>query len=189
MSDDFLGGRKRGLEDAFFAEQDAILRRRLNEADKVKAQRQALAEACGIEDDAVLDSLASHGVTAETMTAIMIVPLVAVAWADGSIDDKERAAVLSGAAQFGLAPGNTGHALLEGWLSRRPPADLLQSWKSYVGALAPALDEATRTRLKNETLSRARAVAEAAGGLMGFGRKVSDAEQAVLTELERGFAA
>jgi hypothetical protein len=42
--------------------------------------------------------------------------------------------------------------------------------------------------LKQDLLGRARVVAEAAGGFLGLGTRISSAEQAVLTELEQAFA-
>ena len=187
MPKDSLAERGKGLEDAFFAEQDMVLRRRLREAGETQARREALSNALGIKDEAVLDQLAAHGISGETLAALSTVPMVVVAWADGEIDDRERAAVVSGAEQAGLRQGTPGHQLLEGWLAKRPSPALLASWKGYVGALSPTLDEKARSTLKGEVLGRARAVAEAAGGFLGLGRKVSDAEQSVLAELDRSF--
>jgi hypothetical protein len=49
------------------------------------------------------------------------------------------------------------------------------------------LDPQARQRLRDEVMGRARAVAEAAGGFLGLGRKVSAAEEAVLRELAQAF--
>ncbi len=189
MANDILSDRRKGLEDAFFAEQDAVLRRRLREAGETQARRDTLSKALGVTDEAVLDQLADLGISTETLAALSMAPLVVVAWADGEVDERERAAILSGAEQVGLAKGEAGHQLLESWLAKRPSPALLASWRNYVAALSPTLDEAARATLKQEVLRRARGVAEAAGGFLGLGRKVSDAEQAVLTELDRSFAA
>lgn len=187
MPSDFLAERKKGLEEAFFAEQDAILRRRLREADEVKARRDALASASGIKDAAVLDKLAAAGLTGETVAALSLVPLVLVAWADGEVDERERAAALSAAEEIGLSRDEPSHALLQGWLDRRPPQDLHAAWKAYAAALSATLDPMARRALRTGMMDRARYVAEAAGGFLGMGRRVSDAEQAVLDELGRAF--
>ena len=76
---------------------------------------------------------------------------------------------------------------LEHWLEKRPDAKLLVLWKGYVTALVPTLTESAQKALKEDLLGRARAVATAAGGLLGFGNKVSASEQAVLEELEKAF--
>ena len=67
MHGEFLSDRKKGLEEAFFAEQDAALRRRLRDADTAKAKRDALFAASGIADAAALDELVALGITAETL--------------------------------------------------------------------------------------------------------------------------
>ena len=103
MSGDALGERKASLENAFFAKQDAELRRRMAEKESAQARRAALAETSGIRDEAVLDKLVAMNINSETLAAMSLVPLVAVAWADGTIDPNERSAVLRAAEQEGLS--------------------------------------------------------------------------------------
>jgi hypothetical protein len=187
MAEDFLGDRRAGLENAFFAQQDALLRRRLAEMDEAKAKKADLASASGIQDAAVLDKLMALNIGGATLAALSLVPLVVVAWADGALDDKERNAILAAAEQSGLGGQDAAFELLKGWLARKPPPELAATWKAYVSALSPTLSEDARRSLKANLLDRARAVAEAAGGFMGLGRKVSDAERVALEELERAF--
>lgn len=187
MTDEFLGDRRIGLENAFFAKQDAILRRRLGEMDETKAKKQALSVASGIKDEAVLEELLALNITSATLAALSLVPLVVVAWADGSVDEKERSAALSSAEQSGLAKQDVSYQLFEGWLARKPPPELMAAWTEYVSALSATLTDGARRALRSELLGRARAVAEATGGFMGVGPRVSVAEKAVLDALERAF--
>jgi len=126
-------------------------------------------------------------ISANTIAALSLVPLVTVAWADGEIDDKERAAALAGATEAGIRQQDVSYPLLEQWLRNRPSAELLSTWQAYIGALAPTLNAEARNSLKNSLLARARQVAEATGGFLGLGRKVSDAEANVLRDLDRAF--
>ncbi len=183
MSRDFLEDRRHALEEAFFAKHNEMLRR-LREAEATASRREALAAASGITDHAVLDRLISLGIGSETAAALSMVPLVVVAWADGRIDERERAAILARAAETGLDKDGPSYGLLGAWLQQPPPAQLFDAWTSYVAAAAGALDSAARRALKAELLDRARAVAEAAGGFLGVGRKVSPAEDAALKRLE-----
>jgi hypothetical protein len=50
------------------------------------------------------------------------------------------------------------------------------------------LDEDGKRALKLDIVRRARAVAEATGGFLGIGRRVSAEEEAVLRELETAFS-
>jgi uncharacterized membrane protein YebE (DUF533 family) len=189
LSGDFLGDRRASLENAFFAQQDAALRRRMAESDLTKAKKAALVDASGINDGAVLDKLLALNITSETLTAISLVPLVAVAWADGSIDANERDAVLAAAEKSGVNRQSPNHELLNGWLAKKPSPELVTAWKQYVSALLTNLDSAAKLLLKAEILGRAKSVAEAAGGFLGLTARISEAEQRVLDDLEKTFLA
>ena len=188
MSDEFLGDRRRALEEAFFAQREQQLRERLREKAVKETWRQGLAEASGIRDEAVLDRLASLGVEPETVAALTLVPLVEVAWADGDVHPKEKAAVLKAAANAGIEEGSAASELLAGWLEERPKPELRAAWTAYAGALAGMLDATERAALKEDLMGRARSVAAAAGGFLGMGR-ISNEEEAALAALEGALSA
>ena len=188
MSHEALDDRRRALEEAFFAKQDAVLRKRLAEPAEVRARKEAYTAASGISDATVLDALVKLDISPETLAAIALVPLVAVAWADGSIDSKERAAVLRAAGESGLKAGASGYAMLEKWLEAAPPAALVDSWKGYVGAITAGMDHASRRALQAPIMDRARTVALAAGGFLGINMRVSDVEEKVLDDLAKTFS-
>lgn len=189
MSKEFLGDRKHALEEAFFAKQDEALLRRLREAEATKSRKEALFAASGIADDAVLEKLVALGVDGAAVAALSLVPLVLVAWADGSIDAKERSAALAAAVDAGVDRQGSGYQLLERWLTVHPPAQLLATWTDYIRAITATMDDQARRDLKSDLLGRARTVAEAAGGLLGAGWKTSPAEKDVLAKLEKAFSA
>lgn len=185
---DILKDRGRDLEDEFFHREDQRLIERLNELKAVETTREALAKATGITKPAVLDRLMALGIRAETVTALFMVPLVEVAWADGTLDAKERRAILDRAGDSGVARGSTEYALLEAWLDRRPDPKLLTAWTHLVQGMCEQLGPDEAARLKAGLLERARAVAGASGGVLGIGSKVSNIEAAVLAQLEVAFA-
>jgi hypothetical protein len=187
MSTGGFPGRRRELEDAFFKEHDEELLKAIRQEAASKERKKALADAAGISDEDLLDQLDRHSVCSETVAALSLVPLIAVAWADGVMDAKERNAVLDAAEKEGVVKGHTSHQLLESWLGNKPSRQLLEVWKNYVTALSESLSVSARDALKDDLLGRARTVAEAAGGLLGFGKKVSKSEQVVLADLEEAF--
>jgi hypothetical protein len=187
MSKDQLGDRAKAMEESFFAKQNEALRQRLRESEETQTKKQALSAASGITDDALLDKLVALNLQGETLAALSLVPLVVVAWADGRIDSGERTAVLSAANSEGLHKDETSYQLLEQWLANPPPPDLLVKWKAYIQALSATLDNEARQALKSAILDRAREIANAAGGFLGIGGKVSKAEKAILEDLERSF--
>lgn len=182
-----LADRKKALEEQFFARQERELVERMRREAAQKERKEALAEASGIRDREVLDRLAALDLNGATVAALGLVPLVEVAWADGAIHERERAAVVRAAEEAGVTRDTAAHALLESWLNRRPEPALLEAWKEYAAALAADLGDEERQILRHDLLDRARAVAAAAGGFLGTG-KVSAAEEAMLRELETVFA-
>jgi hypothetical protein len=187
MGKDNFSMRRNELEEKFFREKDMELIRAMREKTATMERKRALAEASGIEHDDLLDQLVQLEMCTETLAALSLVPLVAVAWADGQLHDKERDAVLTSAEQVGLEKGHAGHDMLVGWLGRKPDKKLISTWYDYVNALNASLSPEAKAELKEDLLDRARKVAEATGGLLGLGRRISKEEQGVLDELARAF--
>jgi hypothetical protein len=185
------GLRERGkaLEDEFFRREDKRLIGRLQELKAAEANREALAKASGITKPEVLDTLLKLGIRAETLAALSLVPLVEVAWADGTLDARERQAVIEHAAHAGITSGSTASALLEAWLERRPDRALLDAWTQLARAIGEQVGADEGARLKAEIVDRARAVARASGGVLGVGPKISAAEASMLRQLEGAFEA
>lgn len=181
--------RGRALEEAFFKKQHAAQLEKLRQKEAHEEARRALVEASGIDDMDLIDRLVAIGIHAETLAALTLIPLVEVAWADGHVDDRERAAILKGAESSGLEAGSPSLELLMIWTQDRPAPDLMASWKAYIRALCAELSTTQTKHLEDRILGRARAVAEAAGGFLGLGSKVSKEEEAVLRELQETFSA
>ncbi len=177
----------RSLEDAFFARENARLLERMRLQAEADARRAALREAVGIDDEAFLDRLIDLGIGPETALALRLVPLVAVAWADGHMDDREREAIANAAEKEGVASAEHSAELLGSWLKRRPDDDLLDLWKQSVRHVASGLTPEERSEMRRSLLGSARAGAEAAGGFLGVTSKISPAETTVLDDLAKAF--
>jgi hypothetical protein len=186
--EDFLGDRRKALEEEFFRKENEKLRGQLHAQMEREDHRESLVRAIGISDKAVLDHLIALGLDGETVAALGLVPLIEVAWADGRMEEAEHKAVLAAARDRGVDDASPAGLLLDGWLSHSPPPRLLEVWTQYVKALSENLDAAERDTLRDEVIGRAREVAEAAGGFLGMGSKISQAEQKMLERLEAAFS-
>lgn len=175
------------MVDALFAEQDAALIARLKEKSAKHKDAEALRERSGITDDALIQRLMELEITAGTFTAMQMIPLIEIAWADGKMEAAEREAVLKAAADHGISPGTPEQKLLAGWLDRKPSSALLDTWMQYTREIAAQLEPAEREKLRHRLLDDARAVAESAGGFLGMGNKVSKEEEAMLKKLGEVF--
>jgi hypothetical protein len=187
MADTGLQDRQQALEDAFYRENTETYRVRFELRKAEENALEDLATASGISDEAVLRRLAGLGIRADTLAALTLIPLIEVAWADGKMDAKEREAVLSGAESTGIARESPSYGLLRIWIEDPPAPALVDAWTEFISALCREFSEEQRGRLQRNILSRARKVAEAAGGFLGLGSKVSKEESAVLESLERAF--
>ncbi|HAY79658.1 MAG TPA: hypothetical protein DCY79_07620 [Planctomycetaceae bacterium] len=177
-----LGDRGRALEEAFFAQKNRELLGNLIEELAEVETKSALAAMTGIQDPAVIDELFAAGISTDTLAAFSLVPLVAVAWADGSVALEEREAILKAAANEGIQTESNAGKLLQDWLVDTPPDDLLATWKDYASGVKASVSNKAQKRIAGDVLGRARAVAKAAGGILGIG-SISESEEKVLEEL------
>jgi hypothetical protein len=177
---------KADLEDAFFAEQDQDLVKRLRSRKQREATKEALAKVSAIKDDAILEKLVQLDIGPGALIALSLIPLVEVAWADGHVTAKERQAILAAADEKGVRQGTDEYRLLEGWLMHAAGQDRLDAWIEYTRAAMQAFSADERRRLRDAVLGRAREIAEAAGGVLGVG-SISKSEKAVLDRLAKAF--
>jgi hypothetical protein len=181
-----LGDRVRTLEDEFFRREDERLTQRLRELKHRETSREALATASGISKQAILDALLNLGIRPEVIGALSVVPLVEVAWADGTLDAREKRAILDRAEKSGIAPGAIDHDLLRSWLDHKPEPKLLTAWTHLIQGMCEQLTDEQVTALRTGLVERARAIAKASGGLLGVG-SVSTAEEDMIRRLESAF--
>jgi hypothetical protein len=172
------------LEEAFFAQENARLldEMRRNAADD--ARRELLRKVVRIHDGAFLDRLIALGIGPETAMALRLIPLVFVAWADGSIDEREREAIMRAATEQGLAAEDMVRQMLKRWLERRPDPKMLTLWKEYVRHIWDSFTSDEQWQLRQNLLAAASDVANAAGGFLGLA-KISSAEREMLDDLEQ----
>ena len=176
----------RSLEEAFFLKRDTELMEEMKRQEKLQTRKRALKEVSGITDEDVLNELVEHEIQPETLAAFSLVPIIEVAWADGTLQPKEREAILQAIEETGITKESIAFRLMEEWLEQRPAPRLLQVWKEYAGALVRELDAEASDGLRRTVIDSARSVAEAAGGFLGFGR-ISGPEEKMLQELESAF--
>ena len=182
-----LDDRRRALEESFFAKKNEQLlddlRAELAQADR----KRALAESAGIDDENTLDLLLEADISATSIIAFKLLPLIEVAWADDSIDQRERDAILSAAEAGGIQSSEVTYQLLQNWLHQPLTEELKTAWRAYAGALAESLSESQYEAFRSEVLGKAHEVAQSAGGILGIGNKISSVEERVMADLRRAF--
>ncbi len=185
MSNVPIAQHRQEMHDAFFQDRDQELLDFLQaEAETLEDQeKNQLQAAAGTHNPEVLDALKRVGITSASMTAFMLLPLVRLAWADSRIQNGEIDSILKAATDDGIVYGSPAYWMLNRWLEERPTEKMLDAWWKYAQALAHELDEASLEAFRHATLGRARRVAEASGGVLGMGTKISESERLVLSDL------
>ena len=187
MSAGAFRDRQQALENEFFHHVDKKLIDQLRKAAQDEESRKKLLHVTGLHDEELLQELVDKGFSAESLSALSLVPVVLVAWSDGSVDESERSAILTAADNTGIEDGSLASELLNGWLSERPPATLLETWSQYVAGLKSTLSATAFEALKTEIIQHSTDVATASGGVLGLFGKISQQEKSVLDRIENAF--
>ncbi len=183
---DSFQDRAKSLEDAFFAERDRELLDALRSRLGSDQAKELLVAATGVKDELALPELAGLPVP-QFLAVLGLFPMVEVAWCDQELGATERNIILQLAHELGVTKGSTAHELLERWMTKKPPENAANLWEEYVRSVNSTLKPETVAVLKEAVMHRARRVAAAEGGILGFGKKVSATEEACLARLERAF--
>jgi len=172
------------LEETFFAKENERLLRDLRQKAKVDEKRKALSAVVKSKDPKIIDHLLELGVGPESILAVGLVPLAAVSWADGRLDDKERKAILKAASERGVEPGSANYTMLEVWLKEKPNQQLMDAWKNYARGIWEQLTDSEKVLMRQSIVGKAREIAEAAGGFLGVA-SITPQEKALLEDMEK----
>jgi hypothetical protein len=187
-----LTERSRKSEEDYFRRKEQELIEKLRQKTEAEAHRKGLAEAIGLENEQILDVLREMGFDRATVVVLFLVPLLQVAWSDGSITDRERALILEAAHAHGVKEGTPAHERLNEWLAARPPEQQFERALQVIRDLMVHQSTAARHTTTGKLLDACERIAAASGGFLGLGSKVSAEEAAVMrrvaSEIERAHA-
>ncbi len=157
-------------EDAYFRKQDQELRQRLR--DQLSAAAGKLGEQTRAGDVPLAERIKALGFTGDKARVFDLMPLIHVAWADGSVSRQERATILEIVKGRGIRPDNDAFILVESLLEERPSREFLEQ---SVAVLKLAVGDARAENIVELCIQ----VASASGGFMNIG-KVSDHERQLI---------
>lgn len=128
-------------------------------------------------------SLKHLGINSANYKVLKLLPLVYVAWANGTIDDAEQGRILELAHRnFDIGP--QGEEILNGWLSERPTVDYFREGLHDIVFLAHAPDEwEFNVEELQGLLIYAEAIARASAEAVGAEFSVTPEEERALREI------
>lgn len=160
-------------EDAYFQQRERELRDQLREQlDKAAGD---LRDERETEKLSLSDRIAALGFTGDKLKVFDLLPLVHVAWADGTVSRKERTAILDVLRGRGIQPGTEAFRTVESLLEERPSQTFLD--QSLV-----VLKEAVGGARAANIVELCVQVAGASGGFLNMGT-VSDDERALIEQI------
>ena len=191
MAKDIFKDREKGLEEEFFRKSDAQLLEKMREKARLDEVAAELAKTLQVENPELVRRVIDLGVPRGTGAALLLAPLVQVAWAEDKVTNKEQEAVLRLAATRGVEKGSPAEAQLREWLVKRPSDALFQTAIEVIKAGLSHLTAEEREERVQAYATACREVSEASGGLAKAlgGRGVSGEERSLLDVLTRALRA
>ena len=174
-------GRARSLEDEYFHKRDQELFEKIRKASEAEQARQAMGSKTGVQNPEVIQALIDLGYTPENVSLLPFVPVVQMAWADGSITPAERDLIVKFARSRGIEAGSSADERLMASLAARPSDAFFEKANQLIQAVL-ASDSSPNQITADELVKHAEAIAAASGGILGLGR-ISAQERAMLTSI------
>jgi hypothetical protein len=182
----WLNEYRRAFEAVFLPQSPEEARSDLEDDLATERINELLVAAAGTDSGALLEKLEGLGLESDVLVMLTLYPLIAVAWADGRVDARERKVVLDAADRAGVTRGGLNHRLLEFWLSEIPNPALFDLWKRYARAVSDTMGRDWESKLAEQVLSLCQRVALASGGFLALDR-IASSEYVVLRELKSAF--
>jgi hypothetical protein len=178
---DSLNERGRSLEEEYFRRKNRELVEQMQQRERDAQALREIATQVGVDDPEVVRELQKLGFTPETVRLLPLVPLVQVAWADGSIAAAERDAIVELARRRGVADNSAADYQLKAWLADRPAPEVFDGAMRLIAAIVDTPGAQT-DMTGDDLVAYCESIASASGGLFGL-RAISAEERAVLASI------
>jgi hypothetical protein len=183
MAKDLFKDRERASEEEYARRRDAELIEKMRAKARLDEVAAELAKTLQVENPELLRRVIDLGIPRGTGAALLLAPLVQVAWAEGKVTDKERETVRRLAASRGVEKDSPSGVQLLEWLEKRPSDSLFATAIEVIKAGLSHLTPQEREERIEAIAQACREVSEASGGLakaLGVGSGVSSEERSVL---------
>ncbi|RAL20558.1 hypothetical protein DL240_16100 [Lujinxingia litoralis] len=174
-------------EEKYIKQQEAAKLQELRREKQLEAirqqEREAIAASLNTDEEVAAEAMAL-GFDAETARVLPLLPLIQMAWADGTISNAETAKVQELADRFGIAEGTPAANFLT-MLLEEEPTDHFFSRANVV--IAHMIDEDPEGTMGEDMIKWSKAVAEASGGFFGLTNPIAKEEGALLDDFARLF--
>ena len=175
-------------EDKYFKERDrekiADARREQQLAAIRQKEREGVQDVLQSSDEVAAEALAL-GFDSETARVLPLVPVIQMAWIDGSVTSAENDKVLELARQFGIDVDSPSHNFLTLLLGEQP-SDIF--FKRVDRVIAHLVEEEPDYWQDKSVVELSKDVAEASGGFFNLTSPINDAERRLLSRFAELFS-
>jgi tellurite resistance protein len=169
-------------EGEYFHQLDVELIEKMRRRADLEERRLHMAEASQINDPNVLEALEKLGYNPATVPLLHFVPLVQVAWADGSVRHAERDRVFAIARLHGVKENTPTYEQLVAWLEQPFPEEFFRGTLRAIRAHLESLPQNERRAKQDAIMHCCTDVACAAGWHLG---RIGAAERKLLDEIQK----
>ena len=181
---DVFGDRERAMESAYFQKKDQELIEKLRERATLDEERRKLSEELGNLDEELIEALQNLGFTRETLPLLHLTPLVQMAWAEGKVTDNEGNLIFEIAQKHGISKETKAYQKLNEWLENKPSEQFFEHARTAIYLVNQTLPPEKQAVTTGDILTYCTRIAEASGGILGIGNKVSPEERELLEKIE-----
>jgi tellurite resistance protein len=174
---------KRENEEDYFRKQDLELLERMRKSAAADQARKELGDRSGLHDPELVKELEQLGFSPDTLSLLPLVPVLQVAWAEGSVSPEERKLIVDLARARGVAEGSAADGQLREWLAHRPPQNVFTRAGRLISAMIAAGSAEMHDLTADDLVKYCENIATASGGILGLG-KISAEERAALSQIQ-----
>jgi len=172
-------------EEEYFHRQDVDLIDKMRKRAAAEAEHRRMAEASHIEDPKILEALERLGYTHKTVILLHLVPLVEVAWIDGSVSNAERRRILTLASGRGVKDGMPAYQQLVAWLDQPPSQGFFEGTWRAIEAGFESLPAKERKARKDALVQACTEFAFASCARFGWTSRICAAKRELLRAIAR----
>jgi hypothetical protein len=170
-------------EDTYFHRRDLELREQkrteMAKAAEALHKARAAAKSAGTDDLELAERIVKLGFEGETAAVFDLLPLILVAWADGSVSRDERATIFTVLEHRKIARDSEAFIAVESLLEDEPTQTFIDEAMDALRDLMAMRPEAKTAEL----IELCAAIADASGGFLGLVRRVSDDERELVADI------
>ena len=151
----------------------------------LEAERRKIAEEMGIINQELIEMIQELGFTLETVRSLAVVPLVQLAWSKGHITNRERELIYEIARTRGITEGSPAETQIIKWLEHKPSEQFFEKSLILINIVNHTLPIEQQPINTDDLLTYCTRLAEASGGFLGLGQKISEEERQLIEHITK----